>query len=65
VVIAIILTLVFTSSFPQYKRLLASSLTLKLALISIPGAALLTVAAGWIPSMIASGHDPAEVHKEE
>ncbi len=66
VVIAIILTLVFTSSFPSIQKgLLASSLTLKLALISIPGAALLTVAAGWIPSMIASGHDPAEVLREE
>ena len=46
-------------------ELFADSLTLKLALVSVIGATLLTIAAGWIPSMIASGQDPAEVLREE
>ena len=66
IVLACILTFVFTLSTPSIlKELFASSATLNLALISILGATFLTIAAGWIPSMIASGQDPAEVLREE
>jgi putative ABC transport system permease protein len=61
-----ILTFSFTSSIPSIQaELFTASLTLKLALVSVVGATLLTIAAGWIPSMIASGQDPAEVLREE
>ena len=66
IVLACILTFVFTLSTPSIlKELFASSATLNLALISILGATFLTIAAGWIPSMIASGQDPAEVLRQE
>ena len=38
---------------------------LKMAALSVVGATLLAVIAGWIPAMIASGQDPAEVLREE
>ncbi len=66
IVISGILTFAFTSSAPAVqKALLASFPAVKLGLMSVIGAALLTIAAGWIPSMIASGQDPAEVLREE
>lgn len=66
IILAGILTFLFTSSTPSIqKELFAFSPTLNLALISILGATFLTIAAGWIPSMIASGQDPAEVLREE
>ena len=66
IILACISTFVFTLSTPSILReLFASSVTLNLALISILGATFLTIAAGWIPSMIASGQDPAEVLREE
>ena len=66
VILAGVLTFSFTASTPSIQsELFASSLTLKLALIAVTGATFLTIAAGWIPSMIASGQDPAEVLREE
>ncbi|MBN2318144.1 MAG: ABC transporter permease [Acidobacteria bacterium] len=38
---------------------------LKMAALAVVGASLLAVIAGWIPAMIASGQDPAEVLREE
>lgn len=38
---------------------------LKMAALAVFGASLLAVIAGWIPAMIASGQDPAEVLREE
>ena len=65
-ILAGILTFSFTSSMSLIRpELFASTMTMKLALISVIGATLLTIAAGWIPSMIASGQDPAEVLREE
>ena len=65
-ILAGILTFSFTSSMYSIRsELFASHMTIKLALISVIGATLLTIAAGWIPSMIASGQDPAEVLREE
>ncbi len=66
VIAAGISTFIFTSSTPSIQSdLFISSLSFKIALISIIGATFLTIAAGWIPSMIASGQDPAEVLREE
>lgn len=58
---------IFTEPMPEIgKELLDSAgFIVKLALVSVFGATLLTIAAGWIPSMIASGQDPAEVLREE
>ena len=65
-IISGILTFAFTSSMPSIQTgLFTASLTLKLASVSVIGGTLLTIAAGWIPSMIASGQDPAEVLREE
>jgi ABC-type lipoprotein release transport system permease subunit len=65
-IISGVLTLSFTASTPSIKeKLFSSSLISELAFVSIVGATLLTIAAGWIPSMIASGQDPAEVLREE
>ena len=65
-ILAGILILSFTSTMSSIRsELFASTMTIKLALISVIGATLLTIAAGWIPSMIASGQDPAEVLREE
>lgn len=41
------------------------SFWLKMAALAVVGASLLAVIAGWIPAMIASGQDPAEVLREE
>jgi putative ABC transport system permease protein len=67
IVLAGILTFIFTASALSIQLELfgSGSLILKLAVVSIIGASFLTVAAGWIPSMIASGQDPAEVLREE
>ena len=65
-IISGVLTLSFTASTPSIQeKLFSSSLISELAFVSIVGATLLTIAAGWIPSMIASGQDPAEVLREE
>jgi ABC-type lipoprotein release transport system permease subunit len=65
-ILSAIFTFGFTSSMPGIQtELFANSLILKLALVSVIGATMLTIAAGWIPSMIASGQDPAEVLREE
>jgi putative ABC transport system permease protein len=65
-IISGVLTLSFTASTPSIQeKLFSSSLIYELAFVSIVGATLLTIAAGWIPSMIASGQDPAEVLREE
>lgn len=65
-VLAGVLTFLFTAGTPSIQsELFSSSLTLRLIFISVTGATLLTIAAGWIPSMIASGQDPAEVLREE
>jgi putative ABC transport system permease protein len=62
-----ILTFIFTTSMSSIQAEIFGSISsiLKLAFISVIGASLLTIAAGWIPSMIASGQDPAEVLREE
>jgi len=67
IVLAGILTFIFTASMHsiQTEILGSVSLILKLALVSVIGASFLTIAAGWIPSMIASGQDPADVLREE
>jgi putative ABC transport system permease protein len=67
IVLAGILTFIFTAPVPSIQTEIfgSASLILKLALVSIIGASFLTIAAGWIPSMIASGQDPAEVLREE
>jgi putative ABC transport system permease protein len=67
IVLAGILTFLFTASMPSIRAELfgSVSLILKLPLVSVLGASLLTIAAGWIPSVIASGQDPAEVLREE
>jgi len=36
-----------------------------LAVLAVAGASLLTIISGWIPAMIASGQDPAEILREE
>ena len=65
-IISGILPFAFTSSMPSIQTgLFTASLALKLASVSVVGGTLLTIAAGWIPSMIASGQDPAEVLREE
>jgi hypothetical protein len=66
IVLSGILTFVFTASMQSVQtELFTFSLILELIFFSVIGASLLTVAAGWIPSMIASGQDPAEVLREE
>jgi putative ABC transport system permease protein len=67
VVFAGVLTYVFTASMHSIQTAIfgSVSLILKLALVSVIGTSFLTIAAGWIPSMIASGQDPAEVLREE
>jgi putative ABC transport system permease protein len=67
IVFAGILTFILTVSMESIQTELFASVShiLKLAFISVFGASLLTIAAGWIPSMIASGQDPAEVLREE
>ena len=67
VVLSGILTFILTASMPsiQIELFASASLILKLVFVSVIGASLLTIAAGWIPSMIASGQDPAEVLREE
>jgi putative ABC transport system permease protein len=67
IVVSGILTFFLTASEQsiQIELFGSVSLILKLAFISVIGASLLTIAAGWIPSMIASGQDPAEVLREE
>ncbi|MFC1839201.1 ABC transporter permease [Thermodesulfobacteriota bacterium] len=67
IVLAGVLTFIFTASMHSIQAEIfgSVSLILKLALVSIIGASFLTIAAGWIPSMIASGQDPAEVLREE
>jgi putative ABC transport system permease protein len=67
IVLAGILTFVLTASMPSIQIEIFGSVSLisKLAFVSVIGASLLTIAAGWIPSMIASGQDPAEVLREE
>lgn len=67
VILSGILTFILTASMPSIQiELFASvSLILKLVFVSVIGASILTIAAGWIPSMIASGQDPAEVLREE
>ncbi len=62
-----ILTFIFTASMSSIQAEIFGSVSsiLKLAFISVIGASLLTIAAGWIPSMLASGQDPAEVLREE
>lgn len=65
-ILAGILTFSLTASTPSIQNdLFAFSLILKLSIVSLIGATFLTIAAGWIPSMIASGQDPAEVLREE
>ena len=65
-IISGVLILSFTASTPSIQESLYSSSQIsELALVSVVGATLLTIAAGWIPSMIASGQDPAEVLREE
>lgn len=65
-ILAGILTFTFTVSTPYIQpALYALRVILKLAIVSITGATFLSVAAGWIPSMIASGKDPADVLREE
>lgn len=67
IVLSGILTFLITASMQsiQIELFGSVSLILKLTLISVIGASLLSIAAGWIPSMIASGQDPAEVLREE
>ena len=67
IVLAGILTFIVTASMQSIQTELfgSVSLILKLAFVSVTVASLLTIAAGWIPSMIASGQDPAEVLREE
>ena len=62
-----ILTFILTASMQSIQTEIfgSVSLILKLAFVSVIGASFLTIAAGWIPSMIASGQDPAEVLREE
>ena len=61
------ITCIFTMSMGTIQAELFGSayLILKLVIVSIIGATFLTVAAGWIPSIIASGQDPAEILREE
>ena len=61
------ITFIFTMSMGTIQVELFGSayLILKLVIVSIIGAVFLTVAAGWIPSIIASGQDPAEILREE
>jgi putative ABC transport system permease protein len=67
IVLAGVLTYIFIASTHSIQTEIfgSVSLILKLALVSVIGASLLTIAAGWIPAMIASGQDPAEVLREE
>ena len=67
IVLSGILTFLLTAPMQsiQIELFGSVSLILRLVLISVIGASLLSIAAGWIPSMIASGQDPAEVLREE
>lgn len=67
VVLAGVLTYIFTASMHSLQLEIIGSVStiLELALASVIGACFLTIAAGWIPSIIASGQDPAEVLREE
>jgi hypothetical protein len=67
IILAGIVILIFTTSMHAIQTEIfgSVSLILKLTFVSVIGASLLTIAAGWIPSMIASGQDPAEVLREE
>ncbi len=60
-------TFLFTLPVSTIQAALFGSLSMmiKLALVSVTGALFLTITAGWIPSMIAGGQDPAEVLSEE
>lgn len=60
-------TLISTASLSTIQAALFGSFNviLKLAFVAVMGATFLTIAAGWIPSMIASGQDPAEILSEE
>ena len=67
IILAGVLTYIFTASMHSLQLEIIGSVStvLKLALASVIGACFLTIAAGWIPSMIASGQDPAEVLRDE
>jgi putative ABC transport system permease protein len=67
VVLAGVLTYILTASMHSLQLEIIGSVStiLELALASVIGACFLTIAAGWIPSIIASGQDPAEVLREE
>lgn len=60
-------TLLYVAPMPAIQAALFGSLTFltRLAVMSVAGALFLTVAAGWIPSMVAGMQEPAEVLGEE
>jgi putative ABC transport system permease protein len=62
-VLAAAAVFIYTASVPAIQSALfgSHSLMMTLALVSVAGALFLTLAAGWVPSMIAAGQDPAEV----
>ena len=66
-ILVVIITFFWAGSDPSLQASVAGSFTfwLEMAALAVVGASLLAVIAGWIPAMIASGQDPAEVLREE
>ena len=66
-ILVIIATFIWAGSDPNLQASAAGSYTfwLEMTALAVAGASLLAVIAGWIPAMIASGQDPAEVLREE